>query len=205
MGLLAKVFIFLFAVAGIISLFALGRNYLFDQKFQNLTTSFVPHEDSFQEVIPKKSFSSQDHALQVSYPLSWLEIPLPEQKNGHAKALFLAARFTLQGESAQLRVSEIQEEQLPFEKTIENMQEASKKDGWQMEILSSLEKGGELVFDARYLAPEGKEDLRSKEKILASSGKTYIVAVIASETEWGSFEKEAQYILDHTQLTVPSL
>ena len=200
MGRVATIFIFLFVVGGALLFFAFGRNKVFDQGFQKITGSSLPVDSS--EILHKKTFESQDRALQVSYPLSWLEIPLQEQKNGHANALFLAARFTLQGEPAQLRVSEIEGEQLPFEKIIENMQEANKKDGWVMEVLSFLEKGSAFMFEARYLAPEGKEDLRSKEKILASSGKTYIVAVIASETEWGSFEKEANAILDSAKLVL---
>lgn len=201
MGKTVKIFIF---IVVIILLFVVGRNYLFDQKFQKIASSVLPKDSS--EILQNKTFVSQDGLLNISYPQLWIEVPVPlQEETVKIKTIFVVASFTLAGKTAQLRVAEMAGEDASFETTVEQMQKANKKDGWAMEILLSSENVNEFMFDALYRAPEDKEDLRSKEKILVSSGKIYMVAVIAPETEWSSFEKEAQYILEHTKLTVPSL
>jgi len=164
--------------------------------------------------ISYKDFASPDGRLKVTYPSDWIEIkdekilakitPKEKVEKYGLETLFFAQKLRKE-KIAQLIMNESNlDEQNNFEKIIEEMKEANRQQGWEMEIIKSEIKDNEDVFEVKY-RKQDRSDVHSKEKILLPGPETekrkfYLITIITLDKNWGEFAEEAEKIINSTKL-----
>ena len=164
--------------------------------------------------ISYKEFISPDGKLKMIYPSDWIEIkdekileeitPKEKVEKYGLETLFFAQKLRKE-KIAQLIISELNlDKQKNFENIIEEMKEANRQQGWEMEIIKSEIRDGEDVLEAKYRKTD-RYDVHSKEKILLltpenEKRKVYLITVIALDKNWQEFAEEAEEIINSTTL-----
>lgn len=193
-----KLILIIFAIFGAILLLIIGGGLFSTQQLQNLTKfsqeklsqlqpSTSATTDTSQD--EQKQFSTKDGKLTFTYPASWIEIPT------NSRVVFKAAKFTLQGTSAQLLVTALDSPNKPLQQIIKDMQASNATQQWDMQVLHFQATEKEALFDALYSGPN-RETLKSQEKILPP----YVISIISQETGWQEFENEAASIIQSARL-----
>jgi len=164
--------------------------------------------------ISYKEFISPDGKLKMIYPSDWIEIkdekileeitPKEKVEKYGLETLFFAQKLRKE-KIAQLIISELNlDKQKNFENIIEEMKEANRQQGWEMEVIKSEIKDNENIFEAKY-RKQDRSDVHSKEKILllepeTEKRKVYLITVITLDKNWGEFAEEAEEIVNSAKL-----
>jgi hypothetical protein len=157
------------------------------------------------ESLQEKVFRSLNNEIEVTYSPQWIDVPtntstLGNEESYTSTTLLRATKFTLEGTSAQLIITELSTSGKTIDEILQDMQKNNSETGWNMEILSSAQEKTQSTFDIEYT--KEMATLRSKEKIVQINTeieKTYIIAIISNSSSWKEFEKEAESILDSVQ------
>jgi len=154
-----------------------------------------------------QEFINSDGKLKMKYPSDWLVIedenlfitmtPKEWEKKYNFKTIFLAQYFKID-KFAQLIIHEGVFD-ISIEEIVEKMKESNQKQGLQMEIVKSDIKDSQGVFEVKYLIASGS-NLYSKETIVSSEEKTYLIAFITFEKDWQEFAEKAEFILGSVQI-----
>ncbi len=154
-----------------------------------------------------KEFVDPDGKLKIKYPNSWLTVenegllaastPKEWQEKYGLKTLFLAQYFQT-GKFAQL-VIQSGVFDISAGEIIKEMEKNNQKQGLIMEIVELDTKDNKTIFEARYLTA-GSPNLYSKEEILVSGEKAYLIALIALEKDWPELAEEFNFILNSARV-----
>lgn len=160
--------------------------------------SYAPTENG------SKEFTSPDGKLKVTYPANWLNVeggeylqtiaPQEWREKYDLQVLFLGQKFQ-KNTFAQIIIYQGNFD-FPVSEIIQEMHNANRQQGWQVEIVDSAidEKTG--VFEARSVVPQNYT-LRSKEKIIKTDEEnTYLVSFIAPDKDWLEFAAEAEAVIN---------
>lgn len=161
-------------------------------------------------------FVSQDGDFKIKYPANWIEIKSEYQTKDSPKSyeikydleyLLWAQKFTLKGEFAQLIIGLGNfEEEINFQQIINEMKESNQQQGWEMQIINLEANNNGASFEAKYQKPDHYA-LYSQEEIIflqprEGKKKAYLVAIVAFEKDWQSFEREAEQIIDSVEINL---
>jgi hypothetical protein len=157
----------------------------------------IPRPEIFESK-NKKEFISPDGKLKLTYPDDWTEMPKESLESftrglKKAKILFLAQKFKLEKAAFALLIVQEYGNGKNQEEIIAELKKEAKEKGGEMEVLNSKEN----YFEARY--KRKNSTFLSKEKIIFSENKFYLVSIFSLEKDWPEFEKEANEILASIQ------
>jgi len=166
----------------------------------------MPNEEG---EITQKTFISPDKSLSINYLSDWIEIEDTKREEiisqdiaekYDLKVLFLAQKLK-EGKVAQLIVTKgVFEDIEKTEEIIDIIIESDRKKGWETKVLEKEEIEEGLIFEAVH-QKTSIETLYSKEKILLSQDKAYIITTLSPENQWYFFEEELDNILSSVKLS----
>ncbi|MFQ6049466.1 MAG: hypothetical protein ACE5J0_00255 [Candidatus Paceibacterales bacterium] len=173
-------------------------------KFEMPKLELPPLQES--EGAGYKEFVSPDGKLKLKYSSDWMEMKGLEKLNQEtikerAKILLFAQKFRLEKAAfASLVIQELSlEKEKKLEKVIEEMKKETEEKGIEMEVLKLETKDKEANLEAKYKKERGSV-LHSKEKIILSENKAYLITFVALDRDWSEFEKEIGEILSSAQI-----
>ena len=148
------------------------------------------------EIIPKE-FVSPDGKLKIDYSSDWQESQKSELESlsqsvllENAKFIFFARKINIEEASlAFLMIQEIEREGKDLSEIIEKTKESQK----EIEIIESEIGEKEAFLEVRY--DEGESSFQSKERLILSDQKVYLIGLFSQERDWQKFEEETEKIL----------
>jgi hypothetical protein len=169
-----------------------------------------PQKDKDYQVSEKlkyHKFISPDGNLEIKYsPKKWkkaekvfLEHINRELKRENIEILFLAQKdFNFLG------IQKLYFEEKPtIENVIKKLKEDAKTREAKIEIINLEVKDFQARFEAKH--KEKRQTVKySKEKILLSNNKVYLITTLTSKENWPGFKKEAEKILNSARLITNS-
>jgi Fe2+ transport system protein B len=160
------------------------------------------------ESAESKEFISPDGKLKLKYSSEWIEFPKESLKNLNkeivktgSEILFFAQKFNLKEAAfASLVVQELNSESgSGLEEIIENIKKEAEEKNVEMEIIKLEIEERKAYLETKY-QQEGGDILHSKEKIILTEDKIYLIDFISPDKNWLQFEKEAEEIFDSVQI-----
>jgi hypothetical protein len=186
-------------------------------------TSTYPLPESFSypgmtqptssQEIKIEEFISPDGKLKIKYPSNFVKLEVrnlrkavPEEmaENYKMEIIFLAQRFSPE-KPAQILIDQmfigIEKE---LKEILKELKEAAEKQGWEMGIIKSEEKNGQLNFEATY-KKQTTSPFHSEGKMLSfelenNQKKVFMVEIVTEEKNWASSKEEFDEILNSAQL-----
>lgn len=163
---------------------------------------------SFQEDSDYKEFISPDEKLKLKYHSLWIEFPKETLENLNkeivktgSEILFFAQKFDLEKTTfTSLIIQELNSENgSGTEEIIEKIKKEAEEKNIGMEILKLEIKEKEANLETKYQQEDG-DIFHSKEKIILTENKIYLISFIAPDKDWLNFEQEAEEIINSVQL-----
>lgn len=169
--------------------------------------NFFPSDEE-ENLGDLKEFISPDKKLKIEYFSNWTEMRKEDLKifnqeaiKEGAEILLFAQKFKIKTSSyAFLAVQELNsKEKENIEKFVEKMKKGAEEKGGEMEITKIDINDNEANLETKYIKKEGNIIL-SKEKIILTEKKVYLITIGAPEKDWQEFEKEIDQMIQTIQL-----
>ncbi len=163
---------------------------------------------SLSENAESKEFISPDEKLKLNYPSGWIEFPKEslEKLNQEivktgSEILFFAQKLSLKEAAfASLVVQELNSENgSGLEEIIEKIKREAEEKNMEMEIIKLEIEGKEANLEIKYQQENGNI-FHSKEKIIPTEDKIYLIDFVVPDKNWSQFEKEAEEIFNSVQI-----
>jgi len=151
-----------------------------------------------------KEFVSEDGKLKVKYAADWIELSQTilevlnkEMVKEGAEVLFYAQKMELEKSAFAFLV--IQKVDFETDKNLEEFIGEIKKENEEreikMEMIDLTIEDEEAIMETLISKKESGLIFHSKEKIILSENRGWIIAVFTLKDSWAEFEKEAEEIL----------
>jgi len=151
-----------------------------------------------------KEFVSEDGKLKVKYAADWIELSQTilevlnkEMVKEGAEVLFYAQKMELEKSAFAFLV--IQKVDFETDRNLEEFIEEIKKENEEreikMEMIDLTIEDEEAIMETLISKKESGLIFHSKEKIILSENRGWIITVFTLKDSWAEFEKEAEEIL----------
>jgi hypothetical protein len=163
--------------------------------------------------IKTEEFTSPDGKFKIKYPSNFVKLEIrdlqkavPEEmaENYKMEVIFFAQKFDAE-KPAQLIIDQMFiGVQKKLEEILKELKEAAEKQNWEMGIIKSEEKNGELNFEATY-KKQATSAFHSEGKMISfelenNQKKVFMIEVVATDKDWTLLKEEFDEILNSAQL-----